>query len=123
VAGDSLTAIKADPVLKAGTGNISGSIAAVQANIDFGVSGTRTISGDVSAFESFLAVPSTYTYSGAVSFMRVRTVNIKAWTQFLNLDDGSTGVDTAVDPSASTQDRWLRVLVGATQYYLRLYTA
>lgn len=122
IAGANLVAIKADPLLKAGSGNLSGKVAAVEANIDFGISGTRVITGDVSAFESFLAIPSTYTYSGQVSFCRVRTVNIRAWDQFINLDDGNTGVDTAVDPSASTQDRWMRVMVGSTQYYLRLYT-
>ena len=123
IAGADLVAIKADPLLKAGTGNLSGKVAAVEANIDFGTSGTRTITGDVSAFESFLAIPSTYTYSGDISFLRVRAVNIKAWGQFLNLDDTATGVDTASDPSAATQDRWLKVMVGSTQYYLRMYTA
>ncbi|KKM74942.1 hypothetical protein LCGC14_1395230, partial [marine sediment metagenome] len=48
--GNDLRAILADPVLKAGSGDIAAQVVAVEANIDFGTSGTRTITGDVSAF-------------------------------------------------------------------------
>ena len=103
IAGTSLVGIKCDPVLKgSGGGNLSGSVTGIQVNIDFGTSQTRTITGDVSAFESFLAVPSNMTYTGLVSFLRVRTVNIKAWDQFLNVDDENTGITTSTDPSATT---------------------
>jgi hypothetical protein len=122
IAGASLTAIKADPVLKAGTGNLSGAVTAVQANLDFGTSGTRTITGDVSAFESFLAIPSTYTYSALVSFLRVRSVNIRGWDAFLNLDDASVGLVTAGDKTGGTNSYWLSVYIGATQYGIQLYT-
>ena len=124
VAGGGIVAIKADPVLKDGLGDLTGGVVAVQANIDLGEGAGRIIAGDISAFESFLQITSVnYTYSGDISFLRVRTVNAKGWDQFLNLDDGNTGVDTASNPSAATQDRWMRVMVGSTQYYLRLYTA
>ncbi len=122
VAGTSLVGIKCDPVLKgSGGGNLSGSVTGIQVNIDFGTSQTRTITGDVSAFESFLAVPSNMTYTGLVSFLRVRTVNIKAWDQFLNVDDENTGITTSTDPSATTQDRWIPCKIGGAQHYLRLY--
>jgi hypothetical protein len=121
IAGANLIAIKADPLLKAGTGDLSGSVAAIQANLDFGTSGTRTIAGDVSAFETFLAIPSTYTYSGAVSVIRVRAVNIKAWDYFLNFDDASTGAcaasTTAITSGTNTTHR-LKCLVGSTVFYL-----
>lgn len=122
IAGVSLVGIKCDPVLKgSGTGTLSGSVTGIQVNIDFGLSQTRTIDGDVSAFESFLAVPSNMTYTGHVSFLRVRTVNIRAWEQFLNVDDENTGITTSTDPSAATQDRWIPCVIGDDQYYLRLY--
>ncbi len=119
--GNDLRAILGDPVLKAGSGDIAAQVVAFEANLDFGVSGTRTITGDVSAFSSFLAIPSTYTYSALVSFLRVRGVNIKSWDAFLNVDDENTGVTTSSDPSASTNDRWIPVYIGTDKYYLRLY--
>lgn len=121
IAGSNLIGIKADPLLKAGSGNLSGQVTAVQANIDFGVSGTRTIGGDVSAFESFLAIPSTYTYSGDIAFLRVRSVNIKGWDHFLNLDDISTGVTAAGDKTGGGKNFYLKVLIGSTEYGIQLY--
>ena len=129
IGGSNLVAIKADPLLKAGSGNLSGKVAAVEANIDFGVSGTRTITGDVSAFETFLAIPSTYTYSGRIAVMRVRTVNIKAWDEFINFDDANTGalvvgsdVMTA-NPEGDTEDGYLKIRVGGTSYQIAIYAA
>lgn len=115
IAGADLVAIKADPLLKAGAGNLSGKVAAVEANLDFGISGTRTIAGDVSAFESFLAVPNTYTYSGLISFLRIRDVNIKAWDAFLNLDSASTGA-TQAGAAGSGTPVYLKVYIGTTLY-------
>ncbi len=129
IAGSNLVGIKCDPLLKAGSGNLSGKVAGVECNIDFGVSGTRTITGDVSAFETFLAVPSTNTYSGVLAVMRVRTVNIKAWDQFINFDDANTGalvVGSDVmtgDPQTDTEDGYLKITVGATSYQIPIYAA
>jgi len=125
IAGTNLVGIKCDPVLKgSGGGNLSGQVAGVQVNIDFGLSQTRTITGDVSAFEAFLAVPSNMTYSGDVSFLRVRTVNIRAWDYFLNLDDANTGVATSTDPSvAGTETRWLRVREASTDFWIKVFPA
>lgn len=123
IAGANLVGIKADPLLKAGTGNLSGSVSAVQANIDFGISGTRTISGDVSAFEAFLAIPSTYTYSGDIAFLRVRAVNIKAWDYFLNLDDTGTGVETLAGGTYTTAEGYLKIRIGSTDYQIPYYSA
>lgn len=90
--GTDLIAVRADPLLKAGTGNLSGKVTGVECNIDFGTSGTRTITGDISAFETFLAIPSTYTYSAYVSVIRVRSVNIKGWDCLFNFDDANVGL-------------------------------
>lgn len=122
IAGASLVAIKADPVLKAGAGDLSGGVAAVQANLDFGTSGTRTITGDVAAFETFLAVPNTYTYSALVTVMRVRDVNIKSWSAFLNLDSANTGC-TQTSAAGSTGNMYLKVYVGSTLYTMAMLTA
>lgn len=122
IAGTNLVGIKCDPVLKgSGTGTLSGQVAGVQVNIDFGISQTRTIDGDVAAFESFLAVPSNMTYTGHVSFMRIRTVNIKGWDSFLNLDDANTGATEASDKDANTAAHTLRVHIADTLFHIQLY--
>lgn len=121
--GNDLRAILADPLLKAGSGDIDAQIVAVEANLDFGVSGTRTITGDVSAFSAFLAIPSTYTYSAYVSFLRVRDVNIRGWDCFLNVDSGGTGLCVISGGTYSTADGYLKVRVGATEYRIALYAA
>lgn len=122
VGGANLIGIKADPLLKAGTGDLSGQVAAIQANIDFGISGTRTITGDISAFESFLAIPSTYTYSGDVAFLRVRGVNIKGWDYFMNIDDANTGVETLASGTYSTAEGYLKIVIGTTDYRIPYYS-
>lgn len=119
--GNDLRAILADPVLKAGSGDITGQIVALEANLDFGVSGTRTITGDVSAFSSFLAIPSTYTYSGYISFLRVRDVNIKGWDCFLNLDSANTGMTTTTDKTGQSDYGTLKVRIGATLVHIALF--
>lgn len=119
--GTNLVAIKADPVLKGTTGDVGGEVVGVQVNIDFGISGSRTITGDVSAFEAFLAVPSGNTYDGSVAVMRIRTVNIKAWEVFLNFDDANTGactVSTTSITSGTNTTHRLKCLVGGTTFYL-----
>lgn len=120
-AGVDLVAIKADPLLKAGSGNLSGGVCALQANLDFGISGDRVISGDVSAFEAFLAVPSTYTYNSYISFLRVRDVNIKGWDCFLNIDSAGVGLLTIAEGTYTTAQGYLIVRVGATAYRIPLY--
>ncbi len=120
--GSNLRAILADPLLKAGSGDITGQVVALEANLDFGVSGTRTITGDVSAFSAFLAVPSSYTYSALVSFLRVRDVNIRGWDAFLNMDSDGNGLVTSGDKTGGSNSYWLSVYIGATQYGIQLYT-
>ncbi|KKL75585.1 hypothetical protein LCGC14_2053430 [marine sediment metagenome] len=121
IGGSNLRAILADPVLKAGAGDLTGSVVAFEANLDFGVSGTRTITGDISAFSSFLAIPSTYTYSGDIAFLRVRDVNIKGWDYFLNIDSTGTGLTTDSDKDANSASHTLKVLVGSTLFHIQLY--
>ncbi len=121
--GGNLRAILGDPLLKAGSGDLTGSVVAFEANIDFGTSGTRTITGDISAFSSFLAIPSTNTYSGDVAFLRVRTVNIKAWDYFLNIDDANTGIETLASGTYSTAEGYLKIVIGTTDYRLPYYSA
>ncbi len=119
--GSDLRAILADPLLKAGSGDITGQVVALEANLDFGVSGTRTITGDVSAFSAFLAVPSTYTYSGYISFLRVRDVNIKGWDCFLNLDSANTGMTTTTDKTGQSDYGTLKVRIGTTLVHIALF--
>ncbi len=127
--GGDLRAILADPVLKASTGDLTGQVVAVEANIDFGVDGTRTITGDVSAFSSFLAIPSTFTYSGDVSFLRVKTINIKSWDYFLNCDNASVGlVSVGSDnmfrsPDSQTEAGFIKILIDAIPYEVPFYVA
>lgn len=130
IGGTSLVGIKCDPVLKgSGTGTLSGSVTGIQVNIDFGISQTRTIDLDVSAFESFLAVPSNMTYTGDVSFLRVRTVNIRGWDFFLNADDANVGLLTVSDdsmnknPEGDTESGSLKIRIGSTAYEIPIYVA
>ncbi|KKL00823.1 hypothetical protein LCGC14_2628550 [marine sediment metagenome] len=127
--GGNLRAILADPVLKASTGDLTGQVVAFEANIDFGVDGTRTITGDVSAFSSFLAVPSTFTYSAHIAFLRVRDVNIKGWDYLLNIDSaGGVGAMVAVasdnmtvSPDATAESGYLRIVIADTAYQIPIY--
>lgn len=119
--GNNLRAILGDPVLKAGSGDLTGQVVAFEANIDFGVDGTRTITGDVSAFSSFLAIPSTFTYSALVSFLRIRDVNIKGWDAFLNCDSNGNGAITDSDKSGNSKSHTLKVYVGASLFHIQLY--
>lgn len=121
IGANDLRAILGDPVLKAGSGDIDAQVVAFEANLDFGVSGDRTITGDVSAFSAFLAVPSTYTYSAKVSFLRVRDVNIRGWDCFLNLDSAGTGMTTTDDKTGGTDYGTLKVYIGDTLYHIALY--
>lgn len=130
IAGTNLIGIKCDPVLKgSGGGDLSGEVTAFQANIDFGTSQTRIISGDVSALDSFLAVPSNMTYNGDVSFLRVKTVNIKAWDFFLNCDDASVGLVSVGDdgmnknPEGDVESGFIKVRIGSTAYEVPIYVA
>ena len=129
IGGNSLVGIKCDPLLKAGSGNLSGAVTGVQCNIDFGVSGTRTITGDVSAFESFLAIPSSNTYSGDISFLRIRTVNIKAWDFFLNCDDANVGAVTVSangmfkDPEGDQEAGFLKIRIATVAYEVPFYAS
>lgn len=116
--GTDLIALKADPLLKAGTGNLSGKVAAIECNIDFGTSGTRTITGDVSAFETFLAIPSTYTYSAYVSVLRVRSVNIRGWDCLFNFDDANVGLFGSEQTGGTALFAQCRV--GTTLYSIKL---
>jgi hypothetical protein len=123
IAGANLIAIKCDPLLKAGAGNLSGKVAGIEINIDFGVSGTRTITGDVSALETFLAIPSTYTYSGHVAVIRVRDVNIKGWDALFNFDSGSVGCIVVSGGTYSTADGYAIIKVGDTEYRMPFFSA
>lgn len=128
VAGADLVAIKADPLLKAGAGNLSGGVVGCQANLDFGISGTRTITGNIAAFESFLAIPSTYTYSAAVSFLRVRNVNIKGWDYFLDVEGAGTGLAVVgatmvKDPNDDDEAGYLKIRVAGTYYQMAFWAS
>ncbi len=119
--GNDLRAILGDPVLKAGSGDIAAQVVAFEANIDFGTSGTRTITGDVSAFSSFLAIPSTYTYSGHVAFLRIRDVNVRGWDAFLNCDSNGNGAMTDSDKDGNSAGHTLKVYVGDNLFHIQLY--
>jgi hypothetical protein len=122
IGGNDLRAILADPVLKAGSGDITGQVVGVEVNIDFGLTGSRTITGDISAFSTFLAIPSSgNTYSADIAVLRVRGVNIRGWKHFLNFDDANTGCTPAGDVNAGGQNLYLSVLIGGTEYAIQLY--
>lgn len=120
IAGNNCIAIKADPYLKGTTGDLTGQVCAVQANMDLGdPTSERTITGDIAAFESFLDLPSGVTHSGIVSFLRVRTVNAAKWEGLLNIDDLNTGVTRTSAYSGGTA-QYLVVYIGAVPYTIAM---
>lgn len=121
--GTNLVGIKCDPVLKGTTGDVAGQVVGVQVNIDFGTSASsRTVTGDVAAFEAFLAVPSSgMTYSALVSVLRVRTVNIRGWDSMINFDDANTGATTATDKTGNTKSNTIKVHIGTSLVHIQLY--
>jgi len=122
IGGSDLIGLQASPLLKAGAGDLTGKVAGLEINIDFGISGTRTITGDVSGVEAFLAIPSTYTYSGAISLIRVRDVNIKGWDYFLNLDSTGVGLLSTDAGTYSTANGYLKCLFGSSAYRIPVFT-
>ncbi len=128
IAGTNLIGIKCDPVLKGtGGGNLSGEVTAYQANIDFGTAGTRTITGDISALDCFLAIPSGNTYDGDTAFLRIKTVNIVAWDYFLNCDDANVGAVTVSadgmnkNPHTDNEAGFIKILIASTAYEVPFY--
>ena len=61
------------------------------------------------------------TYSGHVSVMRIRDVNIRGWDSFLNLDSASTGATEASDKDANSASHTLRVFIADTLFHIQLY--
>lgn len=122
-AGNNCIAIKADPSLKGTSGNLTGQVVAVQANIDLGdPTSTRTIADDVAAFESFLDKPSGIVTTGyLVSFLRVRTVNASGWDCFLNLDDAGVGMLGSEQTSGTAV--YLKCYVGTKLYTIKMDSA
>jgi len=120
-AGGSVVAIKADPALKGTSGNITGGVVAVEANIDLGSdTSTRTVGGDIAAFSTFLSLPSGIVHTaGLNTVMKVRTVNIAKWDGFLNIDDLNTGVTRTAAYSGGTA-QYLIVYIGAVPYTIAM---
>lgn len=117
IAGGGLVAVKADPILKGTTGNLSGNVVAFEANIDFGLSGTRTITGAVAAFRTFLAVPSGFTYTGKKSVILIANPNIAQWDYVFDIESSNT---TLVEEGTNVTTVTLRF--GSTDYRFRAFT-
>lgn len=120
-AGNGLVAIKADPNLKGTSGNLTGGVVAVEANIDLGdPASTRTIGGDIAAFSSFLDLPSGVVHTaGLNTLLKVRTVNAAQWDGILNIDDLNTGVTRTAAYSGGTA-QYLIVYIGAVPYTIAM---
>jgi len=121
IAGSGLVAIKADPQCKGTTGNLSGGVVAVEANIDLGdPAASRTIGGDIAAFSTFLDLPSGIVHTaGLNTVMKVRTVNAAKWDGFLNIDDLNTGVTRTAAYSGGTS-QYLIVYIGTVPYTIAM---
>jgi len=121
IAGSSLVGIKADPQCKGTTGNLSGGVVAVEANIDLGdPAASRTIGGDIAALSSFLDLPSGIIHTaGLNTLLKVRTVNAAKWDGFLNIDDLNTGVTRTAAYSGGTS-QYLIVYIGTVPYTIAM---
>ena len=124
ISGNSLTAIKADPVLKGGSTDLSGSVKGVEVNVDFGTDHTGTISGDVSAYSFFYDSGSGLTRTGNAVMFLLRAPNIGQLSHLLEVESGnSTIANSAETGTSGTKRGWILIEVNGTDRYIRTYDA
>lgn len=123
VAAAALVAVQGAPVFKGTTGTISGDVRAFEASIDLNdVSGTRTVSGTVSALYAFLQAPNGGTYTGGLAVLHVAAENTKKW-DFLLKAEATNGFVVVGAGTYSTSDGYFLVRVGASTYRVPFFTA
>lgn len=122
IAGNELIGLKVDPVLKGTTGNLTGSVRAIETNLDFGVGSTRTISGDVVGLRMFLAADPGMTITGNKIPLLIAAPNSGQWTHMIEIEStNSTISNSASSATAGTKAGWLLIEVNGSDRYIRLY--
>lgn len=120
ISGNSLTAIKADPVLKS-VATLTGSLKAVECNLDLG---SPVIAGDISAFSAFLQLVTAANVTGNIIPFLIRAPDTAQWTHLMELEAGNSVIANDVETGTSgTKRGWLLIEVEGNDRYIRLYDA
>lgn len=111
VAGDigagALIALRADPVLKAGSSGTVSNVRAIECNIDFSDSDTRTISADVCAMRIFPDF-GTLTISGDKAVFILATPNAGTWDYLFDFES-TQGLLDETNGTYSTADGFIKI--------------
>jgi hypothetical protein len=111
--GGSLSAIQAAPIFKGAAGTITGDVRAFEAALDLNVpTGTRTVTGVVSALYAYLQAPSAGTYTGGAAVIHVPVSDQKPWDYLLLMP--TTGQFANTTASLGAQIGQLLVKIGGT---------
>jgi len=124
IAGNEMIGLKVDPVLKGTTGDLTGSVRAIESNLDFGLGSTRTISGDVVGFRIFYqAAPGMAVTGNEVPFL-VADPDSRQWTHLMEVEaNNDTIANSAETGAASTRRGWLLLEVNGADRYIKLWDA
>jgi hypothetical protein len=118
--GGSLSGIQSAPIFKGAAGTITGDVRAFEAAPDLNVlSGTRTVTGTVSALYAYLQAPSAGTYTGGCAVIHVPVSDQKPWDYLLYMPTAGQFFN---NQAPTTLAKSLTVKIGGTLYYLALYS-
>lgn len=105
-----LIALRADPILQAGASSTVSAVRAIETNIDFSDSDTRTVTNDVTGWRVFPDF-GTVTVSGKKSVMLLATPNAGTWDYLMDFE-ASTGLIDSTNGTYSTADGFIKIRVG-----------
>jgi len=124
IAGNEMIGLKVDPVLKGTTGDLTGSVRAIESNLDFGLGSTRTISGDVVGFRIFYQAVAGMTVTGNEVPFLVADPDSRQWTHLMEVEaNNDTIANSAETGAASTRRGWLLLEVNGADRYIKLWDA
>jgi len=114
-----------DAYLKGTTGNIAGSVRALELELVTDDAATRTVSGDVSGIRMRAAFSGTIT--GVMAPIRIEKAetqtNSQQWDCVLELPSTNAGIwNDAPNTEPSTADGYFKVLVNGNARYVQLYS-
>ena len=120
IGGGSLIAVRADPILKGTTGNLTGNVVGVEVNLDLmDPTCSRTISGKVAALRVFPDLGGTVT--GKASVIVLATPNNGAWDFLLDVETSGIAVGSA--GTYSTADGYFLIRVPAGTMRIPFFAA
>lgn len=109
VGAGALIALRADPLLQAGSGGTVSAVRAIETNIDFSDSDSRTVTNDVTGWRVFPDF-GTVTVSGKKSVILCATPNAGTWDYLIDFE-ASSGLFDATNGTYSTADGFIKIRV------------